>query len=56
VANLIAALTIPLWGALTDRIGRKPVFLAGNVGCVVFAALFLWRSRRATTRWSLRWA
>ena len=42
VANLIAALTIPLWGALTDRIGRKPVFLAGNVGCVVFAALFLW--------------
>jgi MFS family permease len=42
VANLIAAITIPLWGALSDRIGRKPVFLSGVMLCAVTVVLFLW--------------
>ena len=33
--------TIPLWGALSDRIGRRPVYLFGAVGIGVWAfALF----------------
>ena len=29
VANLVAIATIPLWARLSDRVGRKPVFVAG---------------------------
>ncbi|MEM6617906.1 MAG: MFS transporter [Pseudomonadota bacterium] len=30
----------PLWGRLSDRVGRKPVFLAGVAGFAVFSGLF----------------
>src|SRR5262249_51852295 len=30
----------PLWGRLSDRIGRRPVLLVGLVGSVVFYTLF----------------
>ncbi|NIK57342.1 MFS transporter [Kribbella shirazensis] len=32
---------IPLWGALSDRIGRRPVYLIGAVGVGVWAFLFI---------------
>ena len=41
-ANLIALVTLPLWARLSDRIGRKPVFVAGLVGCAVMMPSFLW--------------
>ena len=32
--------TIPMWGALSDRIGRRPVYLVGAVGVGVWAFAF----------------
>jgi MFS family permease len=41
VANLVAIVVIPLFGMLGDRIGRKPVFLAGSIAMAVTMACYL---------------
>ncbi|MDA2895106.1 MFS transporter [Mycolicibacterium sp. BiH015] len=42
VASLVGILLIPPLGALSDRIGRKPMLIAGSLGFAVFAyPLFL---------------
>jgi len=40
LANLVALATVPLYGALSDRIGRKKVFMAGIIGAVVYLYVF----------------
>ncbi|GHJ35146.1 MFS transporter [Streptomyces sp. TS71-3] len=42
LANLVALAAIPLWATLSDRVGRRPVFLAGAAGSAVLMFLFLW--------------
>ena len=41
LANVVALAALPLWATLADRIGRKPVFIAGSLGCagLMFAYL-----------------
>ncbi len=41
IANIVAIAVIPLWAALSDRIGRKPVFVTGVLGSAVLVFLFL---------------
>ena len=41
VANLVAIMIIPFWAMLSDRVGRKPVFLTGLVGSAVLVTAFL---------------
>ncbi|MEU5596747.1 MFS transporter [Streptomyces sp. NPDC020298] len=42
LANLVALAAIPLWATLSDRIGRRPVYLAGAAGSAVTMFLYLW--------------
>jgi len=41
VANVVAVLVIPLWARLSDRVGRKPVFVTGVVGSAILVFPFL---------------
>ncbi|MEW1640586.1 MFS transporter [Streptomyces sp. NPDC091219] len=42
LANLVALAAIPLWAALSDRVGRRPVYLIGAVGSALTMFLYLW--------------
>jgi MFS family permease len=41
LANLVALAAIPLWARLSDRIGRKPVFIGGAVGSAAMTFAYL---------------
>ena len=42
LANTTALVAIPLCAKLADRIGRKPVFIAGSLGSAVLMVAYLW--------------
>jgi MFS transporter, MHS family, shikimate and dehydroshikimate transport protein len=42
IAAAIGLFTIPLWGALSDRVGRRPVYMAGAVFSLLLAFPFFW--------------
>ncbi len=42
LANTTALVAIPLCAKLADRIGRKPVFIAGSLGSAVLMFAYLW--------------
>ncbi|MCU1515902.1 MAG: transporter [Pseudarthrobacter sp.] len=42
VANIAAVATIPLFGALSDRIGRRMLMVAGGIGGGLLAGGYLW--------------
>lgn len=41
IANILAICTIPFWARLSDRVGRKPVFVTGVIGSAVLVTAFL---------------
>lgn len=41
VANLVMLVSQPLWGIAADKIGRKPIFIGGSIGCAVLAFPYL---------------
>jgi MFS family permease len=41
IANVVAIGTIPFWAKLSDRVGRKPVFVTGLLGSAVLVTAFL---------------
>ncbi|MDX8482073.1 MFS transporter [Mesorhizobium sp. VK24D] len=42
LANLVALAAIPAWAIVADRIGRKPIFILGAVGCAVLIWPYIW--------------
>ncbi len=50
LAGAVLILQTPLGGALSDRLGRKPVILAGSIGYLVLSyPMFLWMSQGTFT-------
>ena len=45
-SNVVALAAIPLWAVLADRIGRRPVFIFGALGCAVLIWPTLWAISR----------
>jgi MFS family permease len=41
LANVVALAALPLCATLADRIGRKPVFIAGSLGCAALMFAYL---------------
>ncbi|MFC8966686.1 MFS transporter [Streptomyces sp. NPDC057094] len=42
LANVVALGAIPVWATLSDRIGRRPVYLIGAAGSAVLMTAYLW--------------
>lgn len=42
VATIITTILIPIMGSLSDKIGRKKVYIAGTVGMLLFAFPYFW--------------
>jgi len=47
LSNVVALIALPLWAKLSDRIGRKPVFVFGALGSAVLVFPFLWALQQA---------
>ncbi|MGH3877638.1 MAG: MFS transporter [Actinophytocola sp.] len=41
LANVVALAALPLWATLSDRIGRKPIFIAGSLGSAALMFAYL---------------
>jgi MFS family permease len=42
VAAVVHLVVIPTWASLSDRVGRRPVYLLGAVGVGIWAFVFFW--------------
>ena len=42
LANVLALVAIPLWATLSDRIGRRPVFVIGALGSAALIWPYMW--------------
>lgn len=42
IASAVHFVTIPMWGALSDRLGRRPVYLLGAAGIGLWMFPFFW--------------
>lgn len=42
LSNLAAVLSIPLVAALSDRVGRRPVWIVGSLSCSVLVFAYFW--------------
>lgn len=50
-ASAVHFFVIPTFGILSDRVGRRPVYLAGAAGLAAFAFPFFWMVDMANTLW-----
>jgi MHS family shikimate/dehydroshikimate transporter-like MFS transporter len=46
IVSVLGLITIPLWSHLSDRVGRRPVYLAGGIISLLVAYPFFWLAQR----------
>lgn len=51
LANVLALGAIPLWAMLSDRVGRRPVFVFGALGSAVLIWPYMWALSTASIGW-----
>jgi metabolite-proton symporter len=51
LASAVQLFAIPAFGALSDRVGRRPVYLGGAAALAAFAFPFFWLVKTADTTW-----
>jgi metabolite-proton symporter len=51
VGTLVSTAAIPLMGALADRVGRKPLYIAGTVALIAFAFPYFWLLQLRSAFW-----
>jgi metabolite-proton symporter len=51
VGTLVCTGAIPLMGALSDRVGRKPLYIAGTVALIAFAFPYFWLLQLKSAFW-----
>jgi MHS family shikimate/dehydroshikimate transporter-like MFS transporter len=51
VGSVLEFIAIPLFGLLSDAIGRRPVYLGGALALAAFAFPFFWMIDTASTTW-----
>jgi MFS family permease len=49
IAATIGLVTVPLFAALSDRVGRRPLYLFGSVFLLLFSFPFFWLLNTGTT-------
>jgi MFS family permease len=49
IASAVQFVVIPLFGLLSDRVGRRPVYLAGAGGMILYAFPFFWMLNSGNT-------
>ena len=42
ISSMVGFITLPLWSLLSDKIGRKPVYLFGTIASTLFIFPFFW--------------
>ena len=42
VATIITTILIPIMGSLSDRVGRKPLYVFGSIGMILYAFPYFW--------------
>jgi MFS family permease len=51
ISSMIGFATLPLWSYLSDKIGRKPVYLFGTVASTLFIFPFFWLIDTGSVFW-----